>query len=96
MSKNLGRFTQFDLENPDDCMDLVTQLAFTNAQIKEMRSKGIRFHSVNNDLLVDLGRYVPWQCPKCERGSEGLIFALPDHIVTCVCGHISRSDKKES
>jgi hypothetical protein len=95
VSKNLGRFTQFDLENPDDCMDLVALVAFTNAQIKEMRSKGIRFHSVNNDLLFDLGQLVPWECPRCGRGSGLVVFARPDSQIKCLCGHISRSDKKE-
>jgi len=55
--KDLGDFVQFDLNDPNDCMDLVDHFGFTNTQIKDMRAKGIGYHSVNKGLLIEDGRW---------------------------------------
>lgn len=51
--KDLGHFVQYDLNDADDCMDLVLMFAFTNQQIKDMKAKGINYHSVNKMLLEE-------------------------------------------
>lgn len=48
--KDLGQFEQYDLLEPDDCLDLVAYYGFTNSQIKEMRAKGVRYASQNKEL----------------------------------------------
>lgn len=48
--KDLGAFEQYDLLDADDCLDLVAHYGFTNGQIREMRTKGIRYQSMNKEL----------------------------------------------
>lgn len=54
---DLGDFVQFDLKDPNDCMDLIEHFGFTNSQIKEMRSKGIGYQSIAKTMLIEDGRW---------------------------------------
>ena len=48
--KDLGQYEQYDLLDADDCLDLVAYYGFTNEQIRTMRTKGIRYQSMNKDI----------------------------------------------
>lgn len=56
MAVDLGKYTQFDLRDPDDCMDLIQKLAWTNSQIKNELSLGRRYQSIANVLLEKEGK----------------------------------------
>lgn len=38
--KDLGRFIQYDLNDANDCMDLVDKHGFTNSDIKNYKAQG--------------------------------------------------------
>lgn len=49
--KDLGQFIQYDLNVADDCMELVDKFGWSNQMIRDMKAKGIRFQSVNKELM---------------------------------------------
>lgn len=51
--KDLGQFEQYDLNNFQDCMDLVDHYGFTNTQIRDAKAAGHSFVSMNKELRTD-------------------------------------------
>lgn len=51
--KDLGKFIQYDLENAEDCMELVDKFGFTNQQIRDCKSHGHRYQSISKELMIN-------------------------------------------
>jgi hypothetical protein len=49
--QEIGNFIRFDLNDPEDCIDLVKLFGWTNSQIRDAKSLGHRYQSISKELL---------------------------------------------